>query len=318
MADVAALAERYRRRLARREARLLAEMLSDWRAIEADLKARAIRIGELIEQAVRDGTPVSPAWLYQQERVESLLRQARLEMERLRETYAPTIAEQARLAAGDGARMAAEQLRVSVAFGNRLSVDAVEYIAASTRVGPVAELLGSLEELTGKQLRDALVRGVARGANPRAIAREVQRSLLLPRERALTIARTEVARAQRLASLRSYRSAGVTGWQWLSAQDSTTCAACWSFDGQVFPVEDVLDDHPNGRCTMVPYDDGTISLADVPDRDAAWRALPESDKRRVLGPSRYDAVKSGELSLGDLGRRVESPRWGSSIRVAPL
>lgn len=296
----------------------MALMLDDWRAIYADLGERAELLAQRIAEATAAGEPITPAWLYQQDRYEALIRQAAAEMARLQETYSPLIAEAARGAAGDGALMAAEQLRVSVAFADRLSREAVEYVAATTRVGPVARLLGTLDELTSKQLRDALVRGVARGANPRAIARGVRTSLELPRTRALTIARTEVARAQRLASISAYRAAGISGYRWLSAQDGRTCAACWAFDGMVFPVEDMVSDHPNGRCSLIPQDDGLIDFADIPDKNAAWRALPESSKRAVLGPSRYDAVSSGTLGLDDLGKRVEAGEWGSSIRVAPL
>lgn len=315
MAEVYELTRIYRNRLLRRERRVLAEMLRDWRLIERDLIARATAVGEKIEQAALAGTPVEPAWLFQQERAEELLRQARLQMERLADTYTPRLLEEARAAALDGATLAARQLSVSTSFATALSTEAVEFLAASTRVGPLARLLVEVDlELT---LRNSLVKGIARGANPREVAREVAGAINATKQRTLTIARTEMARAQRQATYNAYRTAGVSTWQWLSAQDASTCAACWAMDGETFENYEEVDDHPNGRCAIVPVTEG-VSLAEVPNRDQAWAALSESDKLRVLGPSRYDLVSRGEVGLGDLATMRTSAEWGTSVGVAPL
>ena len=46
--------------------------------------------------------------------------------------------------------------------------------------------------------------------------------------------------------------------------------------------------------------------------------LPEAQKRRILGPTRYRLYTEGKLGFGDLAIRRQSARWGSSVQVRPL
>lgn len=311
MASVVEVTEDFARRLRARERRVLRRMLADYQGVIDDLTARASAIGELIEQATLAGTPVDADWVFRQDRVESLLRQAQAEYDRLRASYTGVIGEQAAGAALDGARLAVAQVRAGT-IGSVLSPRAIEAIAATTQAGPVGDLLRAIDPTD--LLRRGLINGIARGANPRTVAREVSRVLEVERSRALTIARTEMARAQRFAQLSTYKAVGVTTWVWLSARSERTCAGCWAMDGMEFEVYEPVNDHPNGRCSLIPAE----ADVDLPSRDEAWDRLPESSKRSILGPTRYQKVSSGEVGLRDLGQVRDGGEWGRSVRVTPL
>lgn len=92
------------------------------------------------------------------------------------------------------------------------------------------------------------------------------------------------------------------------------CPACLFADGQQYPIEHGFDEHPAGRCSMIPV------LANVPpvrfeDGQSWFRSQPESVQRAMLGPGRFDLWQRGEASLTDMVSREWSDTWGGSLRV---
>jgi len=72
---------------------------------------------------------------------------------------------------------------------------------------------------------------------------------------AMRLARTSINHSYQTASIQSSNiNPFVEGIQWHSAMiHGRTCELCMERHGQVFPVDDVPLDHPNGLCTMIPY-----------------------------------------------------------------
>lgn len=114
-------------------------------------------------------------------------------------------------------------------------------------------VIEGISDFTMERLAYALAEGVEAGESTAALTARV-RATLADTARAEMIARTEVARAQSVATLDSYRENGMGGRQWLAAGDAEQ--DCAELDGQVWAVDD--DDapdlplHPNCRCTWVP------------------------------------------------------------------
>lgn len=196
--------------------------------------------------------------------------------------------------------------------------DALLDLVGFTQLGsPLHELFRQLDGGT-TILERTIFEGLALGKGARAIAAEAKKALALPLARSLTIARTETLRAYRESTRRIYEANGhlLDGWQWFSARDRRSCAACWAMHGTTHTPQERLDGHPNCRCSMVPIVKGQDPFV-TPAADEFAR-LPEKDQRFVLGRERFKLWKDGQVALGDLVVQVDDPRWGTMRRQASV
>ena len=182
-------------------------------------------------------------------------------------------------------------------------------------------------------MKQALIRGVALGDNPRDAARIMMRRLeggfQGGRHRAETIATTEILDAYRAAALAARKANAdiLEGWQWLATLDRRTCPGCLSMNGRTFPVDAPgPEGHQRCRCTSVPVTRSLRSLgfdiddppSEMPDARAWFDEQPAADQRHIMGAERLRQLRSGALSWDDLAMRRETPGWRPSIVVRPL
>jgi hypothetical protein len=125
----------------------------------------------------------------------------------------------------------------------------------------------------------------------------------------MLIGRTEALRAYRESSQRFYQenSDVVHAWRWVAACNGRTCAVCWAMHGSVHTVDEQFVSHPGCRCTQVPVTDLSPGLATGPARFAN---LDTETQRRILGPKKFDAYQSGQISLKSLAGMKDNGRWG--------
>ena len=141
--------------------------------------------------------------------------------------------------------------------------------------------------------------------------------------RALLISRTKILRSYRESSRQMYLANDhlIDGWIWRAALTPTTCPVCWAMPRTEHPLDEPMGLHPACRCTMVPKTKTWEELGfDVPKRfERSARITPGPDEcrkldaeiqRKILGPARFDAYKSGEIDLPDLVEVSESNEWG--------
>ncbi len=338
-------ARRFRAELLRNERGAASAMVQAygqaWRQVSGDLAAmqRAIAdaraAGMVPDRFVprQPGGPVvprtpgtfSPSWLYRDERYQALQRQIETEMARFsgyadaqilagqRDAIAAGLEHSSAMVEGAGG----PEIR---AVFNRLPAEAVQDMVGFMADGsPLSTLLDNLGPMVSRGVRDALTTSIALGLNPRQTARAVCRAFGMGLARALVIARTEQLRAYREASRRNYaaNSDVVMGWQWLCACDRRSCASCWAMHGSIHGVKETLDDHPNGRCAMVPVVKG---LAPAIGRNGPelFAELPEADQRYILGQAAQLAYRAGELELDpdhnnprSIVGRQDDPQWGT-------
>lgn len=197
----------------------------------------------------------------------------------------------------------------------------------------VESLLRPLPAEQAAVMRQALIRGIAVGDNPRQAA-----ALMLQRVggvfdggrfRAENIARTEMLDASRAAAkaARLANADVLAGWTWHCTFDNRTCPACLAQHGEVFPVDQFgPEGHQQCRCTAVPITRSWRDLGfdiDEPasvQRDAEqwfWDQ-PATTQTQIMGPERLRRLQSGDLKWGDLAVRRENPGWRPSWTVAPL
>ena len=211
---------------------------------------------------------------------------------------------------------------------NRLPDDAFSnFIGMAADGKPVGRLLKPLGPAAAKEVRGAIGTGIAMGKGPRATARLIETAAGMPLTRALLITRTETNRAFREASRLEYASSPVVkGYRRMAAKTERTCMACIALDGTLYDLNEPLNEHPNGRCTMVPE---VLDYADLgldvprfqgPPEDARFWFANQDEKlqRKILGPERLRAYKAGELDLSQLYQVKSNPVWGDTAGINPI
>lgn len=337
---------RFRSQLLRQERAAASEMVRAYAAAWQNVRERLTALQEQIAQAQAGGlvagpfTPRPPggpvieqapgtfsiSWLYERDRLTALLRQIETELRQFA-ALADELTTAGQLQAVRAAQAnTAELVRRGAEAANapeivgmfdRMSPAAVQDLVGFASDGsPLRELFDALGPQVSQGVQDTLISAVATGIGPRETARLIRRQFGMGLSRALTIARTEQIRAYREASRRSYAENAdlLDGWVWLSARDGRTCPSCWAMHGTRHPVAERLDDHPNGRCTMVPVVKGHDP--NIPTGEELFKELPPAEQRRILGPAAHEAWLDGRVSLAPDGRnsvvgRRDDPAWGT-------
>lgn len=314
----------YRAALLRQEATQMQAMATRWQAAERNLAQSITDVLTEIAQRQAAGEVFGrfTGPYVRLERYQALLRQVRIELRKYG-AYTEDLVQQGianhvalgvehstaaieTLAGGDGGVLAQF---------NRLSLPASENMAAALQAdAPVGQLLADAWPDASVRMTEALMNGVALGWNPRKTARAMREGLQAGAlQRCLTIARTEQLRAYRTASLENYRQSNVvTAYKRLASKSVRTCIACLIADGRVYALEESFDEHPNGRCTLVPI----LVGRDAPtwETGRTWfDRQPAATQRQLLGPASYAAWQAGAIRLEDLVERHEHPVWGGSL-----
>ena len=339
LAQIYAAARKHRRALEKRNADASEAMYQAWRVVLEDLRPRIDAITQRIDDARAAGETVNPAWLYQQARYRELLDASRTRFNQYAylteqvatglQSYAATEAISAAYDLVRGAfgvspdplapdiliRPGAEELKDIVGFlGNG---------------SPLRDLLATFGDQAAEGIGKAITAGVVTGQSPIEIARAIRRAAGIPRTRAETIARTELHRAFRTATQRTFETNAdvISGWIWHSAQQRRTCAACWAMHGTFHPVTEMLRGHVRCRCAMLPQTKTweEIGIEGVQDERVTiplgadlFAQLSAKDQRFILGKTKYDMFKAGEITLPDLATLHKNPVWGDSWQEATI
>lgn len=115
-----------------------------------------------------------------------------------------------------------------------------------------------------------------------------------------------------------YEQSGVvSGYKRLAAHDSRTCIACLMSEGKVYKTSEALDEHPNGRCAMVPIVIGMPATRWT--GGATWLRQQDAETQQsIMGPGAYGAWKRGDVALSDLVKTTNNDTWGASVTQTPL
>lgn len=152
------------------------------------------------------------------------------------------------------------------------------------------------------QMGRVLVDGLVRRDNPNRVASEMATSLGIARNRARTIARTELIRAHAEGQLDALERLGVTEIgvmvEWSIA--ATACPLCVEMDGVVLKVSEahgLIPRHPNCRCAFIPANVGESR------RGQTWTGIQsrinrslkeEGGKKRTLRESKQRSTWPGK------------------------
>lgn len=183
-----------------------------------------------------------------------------------------------------------------------LSTDALANLMSFLdRDGPLFARLKLYGETNAEKIAQLIIEAFTRGKNPRDIAAYILGD-------GLGMGLTDALRMVRTVQLWSYREATratyiqnsdvVNGWVWYSALiPGRTCMSCVNMHGSVHKLDEVLNDHHNGLCTMLPL----IGANPVKVGGLEWFLnQPQAVQLQMMGPGKLEAWKAGDISFGQL------------------
>lgn len=285
-----------------------------------------------VEAAKVAGTPPSPAWAYQQQRMKNLLDTTKSQIARYA-ADASLVTEKAQWSAIQASLKHSQALTQTVVAeqlpGLGASLANVNPKVLESGVGFLSDgsvlrnhLALTLPAQAAAKVQEALIHGLATGKSQAWMTRKATEALGLSHSRAVTIMRTESLRAYRHASRAQYLANQdvLGGWVWNAHLDARTCVACALMDGTQHPLDATLDGHPRCRCAMVPrtksWDD--LGVKGIPDTRPPVRSGKEwlesqapHVQRAMMGPAKFNAWVDGQITLDDMVGRTYSQRWGT-------
>ena len=231
-----------------------------------------------------------------------------------------------RLAASQFPTQAGTAVTVMGTFG-RLDTRALTAIVART-TEQVTSLTRPLTPQMEREMKSALIRGIAVGDNPRTAAADMLARLEGVfnggRNRALVIARTEMLSAYREANRVGEESMKdvLQGWTWCAALDRRTCPSCLAKHGTEHPLAEAgplghqqcvlpgaIVSGPRALASTTRWFDGEV--VDIETRSG--RILSVTENHPILTPNGW--VAAGLLCEGDdvvTGSGTDGPAVGRS------
>lgn len=310
--------ESFRASLLRADEAAIRQMAARWLDVERQLQAQ---VDALALEIAAQEQPITMYQLSRLRRYQTLREQVAAQMSQ----YGAVVEADVRRRQLDAGLQAIEQSSLAIQATaadagiplqfDRLPVSSVERMVGLAGNGsPLRAVLADAGRLGPDALANELIRGVALGLNPREIARRAMRQgLATSYTRMMTIARTEVIRVARQTTQDNFRhSKVVRAYRRVAAKSRRTCLACLALDGREYALDVPFEEHPNGRCSMIPVliRGPRVEFETGPE----WFARqPEEVQRSMMGPSRYAAWSTGKLSFDDMIQRTHSPVWGDSI-----
>lgn len=163
---------------------------------------------------------------------------------------------------------------------------------------------GAFSEWHAAKIGEQIATAVSLGRNPRETAAIIANSGL-PLQDALRITRTTQVYAQRQGTRSTYERYDVSEWIWsANIGNPRTCMACVAMHGTIHPVSEILNDHHNGRCAMIPvtptwealgFDGGGEPRYET---GVEWFNRQDSGtQQRMMGKTLYDAYQRGEFEF---------------------
>lgn len=312
---------RYREALDARELATMQDMAGRWVEIERRLDADIAALASEIQRRRDAGEVITQQIVWREQRYQILKAKLADEIRVYNRDQATPIITTAQK---QNAWMGVEAARDAIYAGYNsrnipyfpvLSRDQVETMAGFLGNGsPLNTLLKNdyPEALTG--LSNALVNGMGRGLGAAEVARQMADGMGMGLERAMLIARTEMNRAYRMASVQQYRESRVVSGFRRLVKKATACMACLMLDGERLELASDLDDHPRGKCVAIPIIIGG-PIAQWQTGPEWFNTLTAEEQRGKMGPEKYELWKAGIIEPRDLAGVHHSPVWGDSPRV---
>jgi len=318
LAEVVQVEREWRAAIRSHEDDVMRAMAKRYVGIADRLMSEFEALAEQVTRMAAADQPVAVGKLYQLERYQRMAARMDAEWAQFKPYAADLITKEQTYLLNAGAEAAQDLVE---AGGYKVAVEtfpasAVEAMVGQTEGGPLRDLLAGITEGTDGDIGQKLAEGVGLGKNPTVIAKEMADTFGMPLARALTIARTEMLSAYRSSTLNSYNKYGVQRYERMSAQDSRVCPGCIAAEGQLFETEQDFDDHPNCRCSCLPWWPGIGG--DFKMGEDWFKEQDEGTQLDILGQTRLDMWKNGDVKFEQFATKTTDPTWGGSIGATSI
>lgn len=154
------------------------------------------------------------------------------------------------------------------------------------------ELLNGITADMSSKLNTILADGISHGKNPKEIAKNITKSIEgISKNRAATLARTEVINAYTEGTLDTYEEMAVQKVvlfaEWITAGDDRVCPKCAAMNAAVITLKEargLIPFHPNCRCAWLPLID-----------ENSGRKSRAASRKRKLEKAKAKARKAGAV-----------------------
>lgn len=325
--DVILAADLFREQLLERDANAIAALTRRWLVIESSLNAEIQSLVDELVEARERGESISESQLLRLNQFRALLASVQSEMSGYNDDVAePTISSLTNESAEQGLGDALTMMRVASASAidrsrfRPLPTGAIQQIVSSALAGnPLDRLLQNAYPLAANGIANQLIIGVARGRNPRQVARDVVRQgLAQGLNHILLVSRDQSNRSYRQAMQAQYQNNNlIYGYRRLAAKNERTCMACLALDGRVFRTADFMPLHPQDRCTMVPLIKGIEPIQYQTGRE--WFAeQPAEVQQEMMGKGAFELWQDGQVEIDQFATSKPNRTWGPSAAVTTL
>lgn len=323
--------------LLRRNAKYLAMVLALFKAAGGRLKPTVVRFSEAIADVGLRGLPALRLTTQGNELVRAMVSEFDEVGAELASILEEVIAAELGLARGDFAnQMAALLPTASTAWmaqniryaTNSQIMSLFGYLRSD---GPLIRYLTSQYGYhVTQQIAGALIAGLVGGKSPRETAAFVMGKMGLGLNEAMTLTRTTQLWAYRSAAHANYlaNSHVLEGWIWDAELDDRVCLSCVYMHGSFHTLDEILNDHHQGRCAAIPVTKKCSELGlDCEDYDLTadhirgedwFNSLPSWQQLAMMGPGIYNAWVNGDFEFSQLSVEYEDPVWGVMRRQATL
>lgn len=209
---------------------------------------------------------------------------------------------------------------VVAAAWNQVDPEALARLISYVDSAALRGRFASFGENAANNIADVLLSLVAQGKNPVMIARVLNGWYSVPFSWSSNMVRTAQIYSYRGATHAAYAANSdiINGWMWQSALDERVCISCLSQHGTVFPVDQTLNDHHQGRCVPVPVVRGTRWAQDVKTGPQWFDEQPVETQTLVMGQHMHEAYRRGEVWWSDFSTPYQDEVYGTMLRAASL
>lgn len=148
------------------------------------------------------------------------------------------------------------------------------------------------QDLLKNDISSLLQTGLIQGRNPNVLARELRRRFNVKKSDAERLMRTEMARVQIDAQMKSYAANGIDEFEYIACGGSDVCDICKKLDGKVFKVSKMMISenappmHPNCHCSTGVHIDNKeyedwLNYIESGGTTKEWNSLTKENKHAI-------------------------------------
>lgn len=148
------------------------------------------------------------------------------------------------------------------------------------------------QDLLKNDINNLLQTGLIQGRNPNILARDLRKRFNVKISDAERLMRTEMARVQVDAQMRSYLANGIDEYEYIACGGSDVCDICKKLDGKVFKVSKMIISenappmHPNCHCSTGVHIDNKeyedwLNYIESGGTTKEWNSLTKENKHAI-------------------------------------